>query len=241
VVSGGFPCQDISAAGKGAGIDGERSGLWAAMARIIGEVRPKYVFVENSPLLVRRGLARVLADLAGMGFDAQWGVVGAVDAGAPHRRKRCWIVANANGLREQQPQWCEQKQRSRACNGGEELAHTNSQPWHEGRESYAEEIQGGRNTDRSGERTADVAYANGSDGKGVVRSDLDEKNREIEGERQSGPRRDGGEWWETEPDVGRVVNGVAARMDRLTAIGNGQVPQCAAMAWRILTGTRGST
>jgi DNA (cytosine-5)-methyltransferase 1 len=91
VISGGFPCQDISAAGKGVGIGGKRSGLWSEMARIIGEVRPRFVFVENSPLLVSRGLGLVLADLAGMGYDASWGIVGADDAGAPHRRKRIWI------------------------------------------------------------------------------------------------------------------------------------------------------
>jgi DNA (cytosine-5)-methyltransferase 1 len=94
VVSGGFPCQDISAAGKGAGIDGERSGLWSEMARIISEVRPRFVFVENSPMLVVRGLGRVLGDLSLMGFDAEWGIVGADDSGAPHRRKRIWIAAN---------------------------------------------------------------------------------------------------------------------------------------------------
>jgi len=72
VVSGGFPCQDISSAGKGAGVTGERSGLWAEMARIIREVGPRFVFVENSPLLVSRGLGVVLGDLAAMGYDAQW-------------------------------------------------------------------------------------------------------------------------------------------------------------------------
>ncbi|WP_366144344.1 DNA cytosine methyltransferase [Giesbergeria sp.] len=97
IVCGGFPCQDISSGGnssggKGAGLDGERSGLWKEMARIISEVQPRYVLVENSPLLVSRGLATVLADLAAMGFDARWGVVGASDVGAPHERKRIWIV-----------------------------------------------------------------------------------------------------------------------------------------------------
>ncbi len=71
VVSGGFPCQDISAAGKGAGITGSRSGLWSEMARIVGEVRPRYVWVENSPMLVSRGLAVVLGDLASLGYDAR--------------------------------------------------------------------------------------------------------------------------------------------------------------------------
>ena len=95
VVSGGFPCQDISAAGKGAGITGARSGMWSHMARIIGEVRPRFVFVENSPMLTSRGLGTVLGDLAAMGYDAQWGVLGAIDAGAPHKRERIWIVAHA--------------------------------------------------------------------------------------------------------------------------------------------------
>lgn len=105
VVSGGFPCQDISAAGKGAGIDGERSGLWGEMARIINEVRPRYVFAENSPLLVSRGLTTVLRDLAQMGFSARWGVVGAHHVAAPHKRDRIWIVANRQNNRNFGRQW----------------------------------------------------------------------------------------------------------------------------------------
>jgi len=95
VVSGGFPCQDISVAGSGDGLDGERSGLWLEMARIIGEVQPAFAFVENSPALTSRGLGRVLGDLAEMGFDARWGVFSAADVGARHIRERIWIVANA--------------------------------------------------------------------------------------------------------------------------------------------------
>jgi DNA (cytosine-5)-methyltransferase 1 len=93
VVSGGFPCTDISAAGKGAGIDGEASGMWREMARIVREVQPKFVFVENSPILTSRGLGRVLGDLAQMGFDAKWGVLGADCIGLPHRRERIWVLA----------------------------------------------------------------------------------------------------------------------------------------------------
>ncbi len=96
VVSGGFPCQDISIGGKGAGIEGERSGLWVEMARIIREVRPRYAYVENSPMLTARGLGTVLADLAAMGFDAQWGVLGAHHARAPHERERVWILADSD-------------------------------------------------------------------------------------------------------------------------------------------------
>src|SRR5690554_793480 len=123
VVSGGFPCQDISVAGKGAGIDGERSGLWGEMARIIREVRPRFVFVENSPVLTSRGLGRVLGDLAAMGYDAEWGVLGASDVGAPHQRKRIWIVAHANGMRELQPEGVQQNERRRTGGSPKEASN----------------------------------------------------------------------------------------------------------------------
>ena len=93
VVCGGFPCQDISMAGKGAGITGERSGMWSHMARIVGEIRQRFVFVENSPALAFRGLGVVLRDLAEMGYNAEWGVLGAHHVGAPHKRDRMWICA----------------------------------------------------------------------------------------------------------------------------------------------------
>lgn len=103
-ICGGFPCQDISVAGKGAGLDGERSGLWREFARLVGELRPSYVFVENVGALRARGLASVLGDLAAFGYDAQWHVVPAAAVGAPHLRERVWIVAadaNSHGVREQ--------------------------------------------------------------------------------------------------------------------------------------------
>lgn len=92
VISGGFPCQDVSAAGTGKGIAGERSGLWTYFARIVGDVEPTFVFAENSPLLTGRGLERVVGDLASLGYDARWCVLGAHHVGAPHRRDRIWIL-----------------------------------------------------------------------------------------------------------------------------------------------------
>lgn len=89
-ISGGFPCQDISIAGKGAGLEGERSGLWSEMCRIIGEIRPHYIFLENSPALVTRGLERVLGDLAEIRYDITWGIISAADVGAWHKRERFW-------------------------------------------------------------------------------------------------------------------------------------------------------
>lgn len=95
LLCGGFPCQDISQAGKQAGIDGERSGLWAEYARIIGELRPRYVVVENVAALLARGMGRVLGDLAACGYDATWDCIPASSIGAPHRRDRLFIVAHA--------------------------------------------------------------------------------------------------------------------------------------------------
>ena len=197
VVSGGFPCQDISVAGGGAGIEGKRSGLWSEMARIVGEVRPRFVFVENSPALITRGLGRVIGDLAALGYDCRWTVLGAADVGAPHRRDRFWLVAHADCLRESQPERGEQAQRGRAGHGGEKMADADS------------------------ERCEELRPAAIASGMGQPAGCIAEIGSAA--------------WWRVEPDVGRVADGVAARVDRLKAIGNGQVPICAATAWRILT------
>jgi DNA (cytosine-5)-methyltransferase 1 len=95
VLCGGFPCQDVSNAGKRAGIGGERSGLWREFARAIGTLRPRYIVVENVAALLspRRGFGAVLGDLAALGYDAEWQVISAADVGAPHLRERVWIIA----------------------------------------------------------------------------------------------------------------------------------------------------
>ena len=96
VISGGFPCQDISSAGKGGGLAGKRSGLWFEMLRVIDEVRPRFVFAENSPHLRVRGLGTVIEGLAALGYDVRWCVLGARHVGAPHRRDRMWVLAHAD-------------------------------------------------------------------------------------------------------------------------------------------------
>lgn len=107
VVCGGFPCQDISVAGRGLGLAGERSGLWYEYARIIREVRPRFVIVENVAALLGRGLGDVLGSLSSLGYDAEWRVVSAGDVGAPHVRERLWVVAypSEEGLERREPIW----------------------------------------------------------------------------------------------------------------------------------------
>jgi DNA (cytosine-5)-methyltransferase 1 len=110
-ICGGFPCQDISIAGKQAGIEGERSGLWSEYARLIDELRPRVVFVENVAALLGRGLDRVLGDLAALGYDAVWDCIPASAVGAPHQRDRLWLVAYAEGQRIR-PRLCDTEQKS---------------------------------------------------------------------------------------------------------------------------------
>jgi DNA (cytosine-5)-methyltransferase 1 len=125
LVCGGFPCQDISQAGLGVGIDGARSGLWREMHRIIREARPRYVLVENVPALARRGLDRVLGDLAAIGYDAEWDCIPASAVGANHTRDRIWILAYPHGEGQLQQEGVEQEERGRAGDGGQEMAHAN--------------------------------------------------------------------------------------------------------------------
>ena len=211
VVSGGFPCQDISAAGKGVGIDGARSGLWGEMARIIREVRPRFVLVENSPMLASRGLGRVVGDLAAMGYDARWGVLGADAAGAPHKRDRIWIVGTlADAL----------------CSGREELdaAAQPTEPRFGRGRSHAE-----TNTDANG----DGCTARGGVATGQARS------RGAHGHNTQRLFRC--DWWRAEPMPSPVAHGVAARMDQIRCTGNGQVPAVVRLAWSLLSPMKNPT
>ena len=156
----------------GGGIDGERSGMWREMARIIHEVQPRFAFVENSPMLTSRGLGRVLGDLAQMGFDAKWGVLGGADVGAVHRRDRIWIVASNNS-----------------------------------------QVRFKRNIEKQIPKFTPFPW--GKDVRGIE----DLRNR---------------------PDLSpsiiwRKDYGVADYVDRISAIGNGQIPRVAATAWTILS------
>lgn len=175
VVSGGFPCTNIAICGDGTGLDGEASGLWVEQRRIIREIRPRYAYVENSPMLTSRGLGRILGDLAELGFDARWGVFSAYDAGLDHMRERLWIVADADGF---------------------------------GREGQREP---GYRTEESRQIFARSTPARILNPEGLAA------------------------WRAAQPRVQRVVDGVAAAMDRHRAIGNGQVPRVAAATWNMLT------
>ena len=208
VISGGFPCQDISGAGKGAGIDGERSGLWSEMARIIGEVRPRLVFVENSPMLISRGLTRVISDLAQMGYDAHWARFSASNFGAPHQRDRLWIVANSR------------------CQRGESRSSQTIR-------------QQSKITERENFNNLGCIIPNptgiGLQGQGQSWFACDPAEN-PKGQTNRTFYECVGHIWGIKSRLGRVANGVAYRVDRLKAIGNGQVPVVAKSAFEFLRG-----
>jgi DNA (cytosine-5)-methyltransferase 1 len=212
LICGGFPCQDVSDAGRRVGIGGKRSGLWSEYIRLVRLLRPQFVLVENVPGLLTRGLGRVLGDLAASGYDAQWDCIPAEAVGAPHLRYRVFIVAHS-----------QRSERRSGSSAGCDLER-------EGR------LQTGRqeSAGRSGIRSTALADSTGARfDAGANRSheywrlgDVQMGRLWFQGE-VTGDGLTGRDEWRTEPNVGRVANGVPDRMDRLTSLGNAVVPQVA--------------
>ena len=226
LICGGFPCQDLSSAGRGAGIDGARSGLWSEFARIVRELRPRYVVVENVPALLtgkgkrwdRGPIGRVLGDLAEARYDAEWACLSAGEFGAPHLRKRVWIVAYPARDAEAGAAPESGAERQRARSGGQR--------------SRAEDL-----ADTDTERQSGRAGELGSPGRGELEdggcagADVPDADRDQhEGRAQALGGSAGAQLrdhWAAEPAVGRVADGVPHRVDRLAALGNALVPQIA--------------
>lgn len=261
LICGGFPCQDLSLAGKGAGITGSRSGLWSEFARIVGELRPRYVLVENVPALAHRGLGRVLGDLAARGYDAEWDCLPASAFGAPHRRDRLWLVAypsseprrmgkHRSGGQEWQPADAREPTLVRQANGTsgtEGLAACNhsgnvADPQGESeRTRLRESGTRGERGRRPGDGGSALADPSRNGEAGTAPPTGAERERAWAGGERSGanadpdcesPIRASVAWaergqWSTEPDVGRVADGVPSRVDRLSALGDSLVPQIA--------------
>jgi DNA (cytosine-5)-methyltransferase 1 len=231
LICGGFPCQDISDAGKRAGIGGERSGLWSEYIRLVRVLRPHFVLVENVAALLGRGAGTVLGDLAASGYDAEWDCIPAAAVGAPHIRDRVFIVAHArcvqggerhNADRERGRQ--DEAEQTRV--GGGAVAHADRAGSPHLRQSQArgERLTGRDTPARGGDRAGTVAdpdrqsLAVGPCFGGDAREELATFERSC---------RAGQGQWATEPDVGRVADGVPARVDRLRGLGNAVVPQIA--------------
>lgn len=242
VITAGFPCQDISFAGDGAGLSGARSGLYREVIRALRVVRPKWAVLENVAALLSRGLDTVLGDMATVGYDAEWHCIPASAVGAPHRRDRIWIVAHPGG---------EQHEGGGAPLSGtltEELSgaysrNTGASPWHDKQADTQHPNADSLRPHRKGvnleggiEFRDEQVGEPGSLGKNVAdtervrqpgsRQPIFPGNPAPHGEGEASDAFHGriGGQWATEPDVGRVAHGVPSRVDRLAELGNAVVP-----------------
>lgn len=189
VICGGFPCQDVSAAGKGAGLSGARSGLWFEYLRIVAELRPNCVVVENVASGAKRWLPTVRQGLEDLGYRTRALGISAADVGAPHLRRRVFVLAA-------DPERCQLREQQGRGSGPSDVADADSERCEE-----------------SGELRGGVESAGGPEA--------------LRSRARVHP-------WTTEPDVGRVAHGVPHRVDRLKALGNAVVPECAYVAGLVL-------
>jgi DNA (cytosine-5)-methyltransferase 1 len=200
IITGGFPCQDISLAGKGAGLEGARSGLWWEFHRLIKEIQPKWVIAENVSALRSRGLDQVLSSLSEIGYDAEWHCIPASAVGAPHRRDRIWIVAYPR-------------------HGGR------GDIWavKEGDNPSIERTANSNPIGGPSKQSTLMAYPN-IIGAQVQASGEHASQQVLRGSSEAW-RAPVGDFWSVEPSVGRVAHGVSGRVDRLKQLGNAVVPQ----------------
>jgi len=209
IVHGGFPCQDISVAGSGAGLEGKRSRLFFEIVRLVGELRPAFVFLENVPAITTRGGVRVVSEFTRLGYDCRWTIVSAAEFGACHIRRRWFLLAhsNSNSIRDE----------SRGGHGTD--GDTKAQLANYGSERDVANPKGIRSRLR------------------FIEGQVIKKNGTYpRAEPLGGSTAEGKQFWTTEPDVGRVAHGVPFRVDRIKGLGNAVVPLQVCEAFKRLMG-----
>lgn len=237
LMSAGFPCQPYSIAGKGRG-DGDERDLWGEVKRCIGEIKPRWFVGENTPGLFARAnqryFKRILADLAEMGYCVSWGIWGACDVGAPHKRDRVFLSAfNANGERRhaigvQGREFGEAVDEApERQSGGTSWVYGDISDANGRRYTNCRANKSQRLSASSLERIHSVISDTASNELGMF-GGTEETQRTTScgtNNRVRAQANAGGEWWQTEPDVGRVANGIPNRVDKLRCLGNAVVPQ----------------
>ena len=249
-IIGGFPCQDISYAGRGAGLDGERSGLFFEAIRLVRELQPRAIVLENVAALLTRGLDRVLGTLAEIGYDAEWHCIPAAAVGAPHIRDRVFVIGIRNmaqhpyGINERSVREHEKLQSDATTSG-----NSNRQDASQVADAKINR-RGKREPDNKGGSKGigkGQEYRPWGCGKNVADAKIEGlERREVRRSFESRfpELRDGGrpisDQWSVEPAVGRVANGIPARVDRLRCLGNAIVPQVAEVVARMAMNRLGS-
>lgn len=221
ILFGGFPCQDISVAGRGKGLEGERSGLFFEIVRLAKEIQPQYLFLENVAAITSRGGIEVVRQIAEMGYDCRWCVISAASVGALHRRERWFLLAYAkhfgsHGASIRRGSEKGVRNASKGENAAEQFKGVDSS-------SYVADSLLER---RQQERGSPSCHEAPHEGRSSEHNNEPSSSREV----------DSWEFWETEPDVGRVADGVPNRVDRIRGLGNAVVPKQAKEAFEILMG-----
>lgn len=214
IIYGGFPCQDISVAGHGKGLAGERSGLFFEIIRLAKEIKPKFLFLENVPAITSRGGIEIVRTITEMGYDCRWCVISAASVGALHLRERWFLLGYAKYY---------------GRDGSEERGSSKASIYscEEGKNQTCESKGTG-----SSSMLASESFSN---------SESNQSGGIFEPKPQSHPfdgdnRRFETCWWKTEPNVGRVADGIPKRVDRLRSLGNAVVPAQCKKAFQILMG-----
>lgn len=238
IVAGGWPCQDLSIAWKGKGLDGSRSGLFFELARVVRQVEPRWVFLENVPNLLGKGLDTVLRELSGLGYDAAWTTLSASACGANHTRRRLWILAHANGTgcgkqwgaspapSQHAPDQCRNHVPGSGYSGGSQQQACKDRFLPLG---YRPVVFGAECDPDTDECPCGFDYADECLCPGPTQDEIEyrEFSQNLFGRKSP-------DCWKNEPGICRVVDGLACRVDRLRAAANGQVPIVAAAAFRML-------
>ena len=200
VICGGFPCQDLSFAGKGAGLTGARSGLWWEFHRLIKEIKPSWVIIENVAALRSRGLDKVLGSLAEIGYDAEWHCVPASAVGAPHQRDRVWIIAYPN--------------------------HAGSRTPEHGVDQDGQTLEQERQDKSFGRVSGCGTVVSDTNVLGTqVPLEGRHPSQQVLGGTSEAWRVAVGGIWSVEPPICRVVDGLPNRAHRIKQLGNAVVPQ----------------
>ena len=223
IITGGFPCQDISMAGKGRGLIDEqgnktRSGLWFEMWRCISVLRPEFAIMENVGAITFRGLAQVLQSLHEIGYNAEWQDIRASDVGAPHKRERIWIIAYPS-----------KSIRRNGRDNREKRCFQNDKKW----KDKKIQSEGNELVNRSCKICDFFSNPHKVNVQRIKQKYYDTKRREKQNKRQAGLCNRTRQW-ETEPSLGRLANGIPSRVDRLKGLGNAIVPQIAEILFKLI-------
>jgi DNA (cytosine-5)-methyltransferase 1 len=223
ILCGGFPCQDISVAGKGAGLNGEKSGLWWEMHRIINELQPRAVILENVPVITLRGLGAVLGSLSQIGYDAEWCTIRASDFGAPHKRARWFCIAYPKTIGFYLDNERRLSSYSNSQRGKKQSIHL--QPMEKKLKSKCGNSKNVFTNSNMSRNKTGTKFRKSMDQMGKTQSRQHAWNSSLQ-TNEHNKRRSNWEGFPTASPFCRRDDGIPHRVDRIAALGNAIVPQC---------------